>query len=48
MLSENQFGFRSKHSTEHVLFKFVNDLQTQTIKKKLTAPSIAPYYTQKN
>ena len=37
ILPDNQFGFRSKHSTEHALFEFVNDLQTQTIRKKLTA-----------
>lgn len=37
ILSENQFGFRSKHSTEHALFKFVNNLQTKTNNKKLTA-----------
>ena len=28
ILSDNQFGFRYKHRTEHALFKFVSDLQT--------------------
>ena len=37
ILSENQFGFRTKHCTEHALFKFINNLQKQTNQKKLTA-----------
>ena len=48
ILSVNQFGFCSKHNTEHALFKF--DLKTQKIKKiKVTAAALIDlskaYYT---